>query len=205
MSWLRALKGTARSGLTIERARLEPLAALRAAAGLAIVIAAGLAFLGPGSAASAALGAFMAAIATFQRSWRPRPALALASGLTLAVSTFVGYLVGASHTGLFLALLAVWTFGAGLLWAAGPTAGTIASGNVAVMLVTVTLPTSAAQAAGHAVIIAAGGAVQALLIVLFPVRRWGAQRDALADPLRPPRPTTPAGCADPSRPSTPSP
>ncbi|MFB6477593.1 FUSC family protein [Streptomyces virginiae] len=183
MSWLRALKGTARSGLTIERARLEPLAALRAAAGLAIVIAAGLAFLGPGSAASAALGAFMAAIATFQRSWRPRPALALASGLTLAVSTFVGYLVGASHTGLFLALLAVWTFGAGLLWAAGPTAGTIASGNVAVMLVTVTLPTSAAQAAGHAVIIAAGGAVQALLIVLFPVRRWGAQRDALADAL----------------------
>ncbi|MFG2991076.1 FUSC family protein [Streptomyces sp. NPDC048257] len=183
MSWLRALKGTARSGLTIERTRLEPLVALRAAAGLAIVIAAGLAFLGPGSAASSAFGAFMAAIATFQQSWRPRPVLALASGLTLAVSTFVGYLVGASHTGLFLALLAVWTFVAGLLWAAGPTAGIIASGNVAVMLVTVTLPTSVPQAAGHAAMIAAGGVVQALLIVLFPVRRWGAQRDALADAL----------------------
>ncbi|MEU9255071.1 FUSC family protein [Streptomyces sp. NPDC048270] len=183
MSWLRALKDTARAGMTVERARLEPLVALRATAGLAIVVAAGLALLGPGSAASSAFGAFMAAIATFQKSWRPRPVLALAAGLTLAVSTFVGYLVGSSHIALFLALLAVWTFLAGLMWAAGPTAGIIASGNVAIMLVTVTLPTSVPQAAGHAAMIAAGGVVQALLIVLFPVRRWGAQRDALADAL----------------------
>uniref|UniRef100_A0AAU2JUP6 FUSC family protein n=1 Tax=Streptomyces sp. NBC_00049 TaxID=2903617 RepID=A0AAU2JUP6_9ACTN len=183
MSWPRALKDTARAGMKVERTRLEPLVALRAAAGLAIVITAGLALFGPGSAASSAFGAFMAAIATFQQSWRPRPVLALASGLTLAVSTFVGYLVGSSHTGLFLALLAAWTFLSGLLWAAGPTAGIIASGNVAVMLVTVTLPTSVPQAAGHAAMIAAGGVVQALLIVLFPVRRWGAQRDALADAL----------------------
>ncbi|MET9320890.1 FUSC family protein [Streptomyces sp. NPDC003038] len=183
MSWPRALKDTARSGMTVERARLEPLIALRAAVGLAIVIAAGLALLGPGSAASSAFGAFTAAIATFQKSWRPRPVLALASGLTLAVSTFVGYLVGSSHTALFLALLAVWTFVASLMWAAGPTAGIIASGNVAIMLVTVTLPTSVPQAAGHAAMIAAGGVVQALLIVVFPVRRWGAQRDALADAL----------------------
>ncbi|MEU9159073.1 FUSC family protein [Streptomyces sp. NPDC048424] len=183
MSWFRALKEAARSGMTVERTRLEPLVALRAAAGLAIVIGAGLALLGPGAAASSAFGAFMAAIATFQQSWRPRPGLALASGLTLAVSTFVGYLVGSSDLGLFLVLLAVWTFAASMLWAAGPTAGIIASGNVAVMLVTVTLPTSVPQAAGHAAMIAAGGVVQALLIVLFPVRRWGAQRDALADAL----------------------
>ncbi|MFJ4775569.1 FUSC family protein [Streptomyces sp. NPDC088762] len=183
MGWFRALKASARSGMAVERARLEPLVALRAAAGLALVIGAGLALLGPGSAASSAFGAFMAAIATFQQSWRPRPVLALASGLTLAVSTFVGYLVGSSHTVLFLALLAAWTFLASLLWAAGPTAGIIASGNVAIMLITVTLPTSVPQAAGHAAMIAAGGVVQALLIVLFPVRRWGAQRDALADAL----------------------
>ncbi|MEU8460579.1 FUSC family protein [Streptomyces sp. NPDC029003] len=183
MSWLRALKDTARSGVKIERARLEPLVAVRAAAGLALVIGFGLAFLGPGAAASSAFGAFTAATASFQQSWRPRPLLALASGLTLAVSTFIGYLVGSSDTGLFLLLLAVWSFAAGLLWAAGPVAGILASGNVAIMLVTVTLPTSLPQAAGHAAVIAAGGVVQALLIVLFPVRRWGAQRDALADAL----------------------
>ncbi|MFD0380395.1 FUSC family protein [Streptomyces sp. NPDC127112] len=183
MGWLRALKGTARTAMTVERQRLEPLVALRAAVGLALVIGAGLAFLGPGAAASSAFGAFMAAVATFQQSWRPRPVLALASGLTLAVSTFLGYLVGSADIGLFLPMLALWSFGAGLLWAAGPTAGMIASGNVAIMLVTVTLPTSVPQAAGHAAMIAVGGVVQALLIVLFPVRRWGAQRDALADAL----------------------
>ncbi|MFF2434766.1 FUSC family protein [Streptomyces sp. NPDC058107] len=182
MSWLRALKETARSGLKIERRRLEPLIAIRGAAGLALVIGVGLAFFGPVVAASSAFGAFQAAIATFQRSWRPRPVLALVSGASLAVSTFLGYLTG-SHVLLFIALLVLWTFVAGLAWAAGPTAGIVASSNVAIMLVTITLPTSVAEAALHGTVIAFGGVVQATLIVLFPVRRWGAQRDALADAL----------------------
>ncbi|WP_282696710.1 SigE family RNA polymerase sigma factor [Streptomyces sp. CC208A] len=182
MSWLRALRETARSGLAVERRRLSPLAAARGALGLALVIGFSLAVFGPVVAASSAFGAFQAAIATFQRSWRPRPTLALASGGSLAVSTFLGYLVG-SRTALFLALLLLWTFLSGLAWAAGPTAGLIASSNVAIMLVTVTLPTSVATAAGHAAMIFAGGAVQAALVVLLPVRPWGAQRDALADAL----------------------
>ncbi|MFE7106307.1 FUSC family protein [Streptomyces sp. NPDC057575] len=182
MSWLRALKETARSGLSIERRRLEPLIAIRGAAGLALVIGISLAFFGPVVAASSAFGAFQAAIATFQRSWRPRPVLALVSGASLAVSTFLGYLTG-SRLVLFLALLVLWTFVAGLAWAAGPTAGIIAASNVAIMLVTVTLPTSVANSAVHAAMILFGGIVQASLIVLFPVRRWGAQRDALADAL----------------------
>ncbi|MFF6775330.1 FUSC family protein [Streptomyces sp. NPDC012637] len=182
MSWLRALKETARSGLSVERRRLEPAVAGRGALGLALVVGVSLALFGPAVAASSAFGAFQAAIATFQRSYRPRPTLALASGASLAVSTFLGYLTGA-HLVLFLLLLAVWTFVAGLAWAVGPTAGIIASSNVAIMLVTVTLPTSVATAAGHAAMIAVGGLVQAVLIVLMPVRRWGAQRDALADAL----------------------
>ncbi|MGW1025126.1 FUSC family protein [Streptomyces sp. NPDC002577] len=182
MSWLRALTETSRAGLKIERARLEPLVALRGAAGLAIVIAVSAWAVGPVAAVSSAFGAFQAAIATFQRSWRPRPELALASGTTLAVTTFLGYLT-ISHQALFLALLALWAFLAGLTWAAGPTIGLIASSNVAMMVVTVTLPTSVAQAAGHALSMIVGGMVQAALIVLFPIRRWGAHRDALADAL----------------------
>ncbi|MEV6261558.1 FUSC family protein [Streptomyces sp. NPDC051784] len=182
MSWLRALRETARSGLSIERRRLEPLIALRGAAGLALVIGISFLLFGPVTAVGSAFGAFQAAIATFQRSWRPRPVLALVSGASLAVSTFVGYLT-VTHTVLFLALLMLWTFTAGMAWAAGPTGGIIAGSNVAIMLVTVTLPTSVADAALHALTIAFGGLVQAALIVLFPVRRWGAQRDALADAL----------------------
>ena len=182
MSWLRALKETARSGFTIERQRLEPFVALRGAAGLAVVVGVSLTLFGATVAVSAAFGAFQAGIATLQRSWRPRPVLALASGASLAVSTFLGYLTGARIV-LFLVLLAVWTFLAGLAWAAGPTVGIIASSNVAIMLVTVTLPTSVATAAEHAAVIATGGLVQAAMILLFPIRRWGRQRDALADAL----------------------
>ncbi|MBM7437576.1 FUSC family protein [Streptomyces sp. HB132] len=182
MSWLRALRETARSGLEIERQRLEPLIAVRGAAGLALVVGVSLALFGPVIAAGSAFGAFQAAIATFQRSWRPRPVLALVSGASLAVSTFVGY-VTVSHTVLFLALLILWTFAAGMTWAAGPTGGIIAGSNVSIMLVTITLPTSVLDAAAHAAMMAFGGLVQAALIVLFPVRRWGAQRDALADAL----------------------
>jgi uncharacterized membrane protein YccC len=177
MTWLRSLKATARSGLKVERRRLEPLVALRGA-----VVGVSLAAFGPAVAVSSAFGAFQAAVATFQRSWRPRPTLALASGVSLAVSTFLGYLT-AAHLVPFLALLTVWTFLAGLAWVAGPTAGVIASSNVAIMLVTVTLPTSVAAAAGHALVIAAGGLVQAALIVAVPLRRWGPHRDALAGAL----------------------
>ncbi|EFG07505.1 Putative integral membrane protein [Streptomyces clavuligerus] len=182
MTWLRALKETARAGLTVERRRLEPLVALRGAAGLAVVVGGALALFGPVVAVSSAFGAFQAAIATYQRTWRPRPLLALASGTSLAVSTFVGYLAAGSLP-LFVLVLAAWTFASGLAWALGPTVGVIAASNVAIMLVTVTLPTSVATAAGHAAVIAVGGGVQALLVLLFPVRRWGAQRDALADAL----------------------
>ncbi|MFI5662750.1 FUSC family protein [Streptomyces sp. NPDC051684] len=182
MSWFRALKVTTRSGLTVERKRLEPLIALRGAAGLAIVIAVSLSLFGPAVAAGSAFGAYQAAIATFQRSWRPRPELALASGASLGISTFLGYLTG-SHLVFFLPLLALWTYLAGLAWAAGPTIGIMASSNVAMMLVTITLPTTIAEAAGHAAMMVFGGLVQAALVILFPVRRWGAHRDALADAL----------------------
>ncbi|CAG7658356.1 FUSC family protein [Actinacidiphila bryophytorum] len=180
MTWLRALRETARSGLRVERPRLEPLVALRAAGGVAIVVGLALWLWSPPVAASSAFGAFAAGMATFQRSWRPRPVLALAAGAGLAVSTFLGYLA-ASHVVFFVLLLAVWAFAAGMAWALGPTTGTVASLTVAVMLVTVTLPTSVLSSLQHAALVGLGALVQAALIVVFPIRRWGAQRDALAD------------------------
>ncbi|MFI2454438.1 FUSC family protein [Streptomyces sp. NPDC019539] len=180
MTWLRALREILRTGLAIERKRLEPLVAIRAAAGVAIVLGLSLWLVSPAYAASSALGAFSAGTATFQRSWRPRKVIALAAGAGLAVSTFLGY-VAAGNVVTFLLLLALWSFLAGMAWAAGPTAGIVSTATVAAMLVTITLPGSVGQALEHAVVIFLGGAVQATLILLFPVRRWGAHRDALAD------------------------
>lgn len=182
MTWTSALKQTARAGLTVERAKLTPLIAVRGAAGVAIVIGLCLWLGSPTLAVSAAFGAFSAAIATFQRSWRPRPLLALVVAAGLSVSTFLGYLA-AAHIVLFVLLLAGWTLLAGLCWAVGPVSGLIGTQTVAVMLVTVTLPTSVLGALEHAALISLGGLVQAALIVVFPIRPWGAQRDALADAL----------------------
>ncbi|MGW0148844.1 FUSC family protein [Streptomyces sp. NPDC003333] len=182
MSWLRAFGDVLRSGLTVEETRLEPLLALRAAAGVALVIGPTLWLVSPAYAASAALGAYSAGGATFQRSWRPRKVVALGAGAGLAVSTFVGYLA-AGRLVTFLPLLALWAFVAGMAWAVGSTAGIVAATTVGSMLVTVTLPTSVGRALEHAGVIALGGVAQAVLILLFPVRRWGAHRDALADAL----------------------
>lgn len=182
VTWLRALREVVRSGLTIEETRLEPLLALRTAVGVAIVIGPALWLASPAYAASAALGAYSAGAATFQRTWRPRKVIALGAGVGLALSTFLGYLA-AGRLATFLPLLAVWAFAAGMAWAVGSTAGIVAATTVGSMLVTVTLPTSVGRALEHAGIIALGGVAQALLILLFPIRRWGAHRDALADAL----------------------
>ncbi|MEU1622965.1 FUSC family protein [Streptomyces sp. NPDC005722] len=182
MTWLRAFGDVVRSGLTIEETRLEPLLALRTAAGVAIVVGPALWLASPAYAASAALGAYSAGGATFQRTWRPRKVIALGAGAGLALSTFVGYLA-AGRLVTFLPLLAVWAFLAGMAWAVGSTAGIVAATTVGSMLVTITLPTSVGRALEHAGIIALGGVAQAALILLFPIRRWGAHRDALADAL----------------------
>ncbi|GAB2784824.1 FUSC family protein [Streptomyces daliensis] len=182
MPWLRAIKETARSGLTIERASLTPLIALRGAVGVAVVIGLALALGSAQLAVSSAFGAFASGVATFQRSWRPRPVLALAAAAGLAASTFLGYLL-APWPPAFVVLLAVWAFAAGMAWGVGPTSGVVAALTIAVMLVTVTLPTTVLGALAHAGLIAVGGVVQATLIVLFPVRPWGERRDTLADAL----------------------
>ncbi|MFG2137272.1 FUSC family protein [Streptomyces sp. NPDC048650] len=182
MTWPRALKQTARSGLTIERAKLTPVIAVRGAAGVAVVIGLCLWRGDPALAVSSAFGAFASGLVTFQRSMRPRPVLALAVAGGLALSTFLGYLA-AAHLVLFVALLAGWTVLAGMAWAIGPVSGLAGTQTVAIMLVTVTLPTSVLGALQHAALIFFGSLVQATLIVVLPVRPWGVQRDALADAL----------------------
>ncbi|MYT28188.1 MULTISPECIES: FUSC family protein [unclassified Streptomyces] len=182
MTWSRALKEAARSGLTIERTKLTPVIAIRGTAGVALVIGLCLWRGTPALAVSSAFGAFSSGIVTFQRSMRPRPVLALVVAGALAVSTFLGYLA-AAHLLAFVLLLTGWTFVAGMAWAIGPVSGLIGTQTVAIMLITVTLPTSVLGALEHAALIAFGGLVQAVLIVVFPVRPWGVQRDALADAL----------------------
>ncbi|GAA2134283.1 hypothetical protein GCM10009760_11400 [Kitasatospora kazusensis] len=180
MSWLAALRGTVRTGLTLDRTVSSPKRALRGALAVGLVVFPTLALAGPALATSAAMGAFIAGTATFQRSFRPRVSLAVAAGLALGVSSFLGYLA-VGVPGAFPVLLAVWAFAAGLAWAIGPSAGVLASTTVSVMLVVVQLPVSVPTALGHGLVCALGGAVQALVVTVWPIESWRAQRDALAD------------------------
>ncbi len=180
MSWFAALRDTARTGLTVDRALTDPKRAVRGAVAVALVLFPTLALFDARLATSAAMGAFIAGTATFQRSFRPRATLAVAAGIGLGVSTFLGYLAVGVPGG-FPVLLAVWVFGAGLAWATGPTAGVVAANTVSVMLIVVQLPVSPLTALGHGLVCALGGAVQALVITVWPIGSWTAQREALAD------------------------
>ncbi|KJK57857.1 FUSC family protein [Saccharothrix sp. ST-888] len=180
MSWSAALRDTVRTGLTVDRALSNPRRAVRGALGAALVVFPTLALGGPGLATSGAMGAFIAGTATFQRSFRPRVSLAVAAGVGLGVSTFLGYLA-AGVPGAFPVLLALWAFAAGMAWSVGPSGGVVASTTVSVMLVVVQLPVSVPAALGHGLICALGGAAQALAVTLWPIESWRAQRDALAD------------------------
>ena len=180
MSWFAALRDTTRAGLTLDRALTDPKRAVRGAVAVGAVLFPTLAISGPSLATSAAMGAFIAGTATFQRSFRPRPTIAAAAGAGLGVSTFLGYLA-VGVPGAFSVLLACWAFAAGLMWAIGPTAGVVAANTVSVMLVVVQLPVSVPAALGHGLICAVGGGVQALVITLWPIGSWTVQREALAD------------------------
>ncbi|KIX78894.1 membrane protein, partial [Streptomyces sp. MBRL 10] len=181
VTWLRALREVVRSGLTIEEARLEPLLALRTAVGVALVIGPALWLASPAYAASAALGAYSAGAATFQRTWRPRKVIALGAGVGLALGTFLGYLAA----GRLATFLTAGRMGLRRRDGVGRRIdrrdrrgddGRQHAGDRHPA-------TSIGQALEHAGIIALGGVAQALLILLFPIRRWGAHRDALADAL----------------------
>ncbi|RKE20340.1 FUSC family protein [Streptomyces sp. TLI_171] len=180
MSWFTALRDTAKAGLTVDRSLTNPKRALRGAVAAALVVFPTLAVFGPAQATSAAMGGFIAGTATFQRSFRPRASLALAAAAGLGLSTFLGY-VAVGIPGAFPVLLAVWAFGAGLAWAIGPTSGVVAANTLAVMMVVVQLPVSVPTAIEHGLLCSVGGAVQALVITVWPIDSWRAQRDALAD------------------------
>ncbi|MFE4975581.1 FUSC family protein [Kitasatospora sp. NPDC056651] len=180
MSWFAALRDTARTGLTLDRALTDPKRAVRGAVAVAVVLFPTLAIGGVALGTSAAMGAFIAGSATFQRSFRPRASLAVAAGVGLGASTFLGYLA-AGVPGLFPVLLAVWAFGAGLAWAIGPTAGVVATNTVSVMLIVVQLPVSVGTALSHGLVASLGGVVQAVVITVWPIGSWTAQREALAD------------------------
>jgi len=157
---------------------------LRIATGVAIPIAVGLALGRPATAVVATVGALSGGFASLRGAYRTR---ALAVGLTaagMAVSTFVGALAG-HVAGVVVALVALWGFGAGIVSALGAGATVIGIQAVVALLVVSQYPMTVEGAAQRAGVVLGGAAIQLLLVTAsWPLRRYPAERAALASAYR---------------------
>lgn len=111
---------------------------------------------------------------------RGRVPLILGVSFTMGAATLAGSLA-ALYTVAFVCLVVLWSFGAGMLWAVGPSAGLIAAAGSALLVGAAAVPLSIAGTVGAAGLSVAGGLVQALLVAVWPGRRWRVQREAMAD------------------------
>jgi len=84
----------------------------------------------------------------------------------------------------FLCVVAVWCFAAGMQWALGGKPGLVAAAAMGLLVVSPPIAPSLTAVVFSTLLTVAAGCVQAVLIAVFPPRRWRAQRDALTRAYR---------------------
>ena len=168
-----------RETLALDRSRLDARNGLRTALGVALPLLLGIAVDRPLDGAVAAGGAFFAGFAVFAGGYRTRVASVLWASAGLAVSTFAGAAVG-DVLWLLALTVAVWGFAAGMATSLGLAASIVGTQSVVGLLVITQYPMPLEDAAGRAALVAAGGLLQALLVVSgWPLRRTPVERRAL--------------------------
>jgi uncharacterized membrane protein YccC len=150
----------------------------------AFAVAAVALYWGSGTSAMWATGAAAVAGATaMQGSPGARLPVLVVVSLEMGVAVLLGALTSAYST-IFVGVVAVWCFAAGMHWALGANAGLAAAAASALLVIA---PPSAPSVAGVVLSTAltiAAGLVQAALVAVWPPQRWRAQRDALARAYR---------------------
>lgn len=131
------------------------------------------------SAALVAGGAAAIAGATaLQDSPRGRTPLVVWVSFGMGAAVLAGA-VTTSHPAVFVAVVTVWCFAAGMLWALGANAGLIAAASTALLVTSAHGSASVGQALAWAGLAVAGGLVQAALVAVWPGPRWHVQRLAV--------------------------
>lgn len=148
----------------------------RSLLGVLIVSAIGLEWVSPGAALAAGGSAAIAGAVALQDSPHDRTPLVVAVSVAMGVAVLFGTL-SASITLVFVVVVALWCFAAGMIWALGANAGLVAAAASA-LLVTA-MPGSISDAFEAAGLALAGGFGQVLLVAIWPRRRWRAQKEAL--------------------------
>ncbi|RKS67979.1 putative membrane protein YccC [Motilibacter peucedani] len=164
----------------VDRSLLLPGAAVRAAVGVAVVLVVGVAAGSPASAVAAAAGAFSVGIASIQGAYRSRVQATVATSIAMALSTLVGAFV-VRWEPLAVGTVAVWAFAAGMATAFGPP-GTVVGLQAAVaLLIAGDFAMTAREAVTRSLLVLAGGLLQtALVVAVWPLRSYAAERRAVA-------------------------
>ena len=169
--------GTSRK---VDWSQFEGPAALRCTVGVAVPLLAGV--LGGQRTAGVfgAVGAVSVGFGSFQGVYRSRATIMLTAAAGMALSVFVGSLAGGSTLAAIVAAGA-WGFGSGLLVSLGPGASYVGLQSAVAVLVASGFPSDTGTALARLAAVLAGGAIQTLLVVvLWPLRRFPAERRALA-------------------------
>ncbi|MBS1855944.1 MAG: FUSC family protein [Acidobacteria bacterium] len=160
--------------------QLAPWLALRNTLGVAIALGAGLALHNLGGGILAATGALDTAFSDGTDPYPHRARRMLTAAAFVALAVFAGRVAGANH-GLAVTLEAVCGFAAGMMVAAGETAGNIGSIALVTLIVYAAQAAPPGRAAVSGLLVFAGGVMQTLLSVAFwPVRRFRPEARALA-------------------------
>lgn len=156
-------------------------AVARSLLGVLVLTAAALLWGPVGAATStAAAGAIAGAIA-LQDNPLGRIPIVFAVSVELGIAVLAGGLT-AGYSIVFVIVIALWCFFAGMQWAVGAPAGLVAGASG--LLLVIQHPQPALAALASALFAVAAGLTQTALIVVWPPRRWRLEREALAKVYR---------------------
>jgi uncharacterized membrane protein YccC len=128
-------------------------------------------------------GGVIAGVIALQRSPGGRVPLVVTASVELALVVLLAVLSG-SHSEVFVIVVGLWCFAAGMQWSLGANAGLVASAASALLVIApVTAPTLADILLAP-ILVLTSGLLQAALIAVRPPRRWRTQREGLTRAYR---------------------
>lgn len=176
-----SLAAALRSALHIDRSKVGLDVGLRAALGVGLTLVVGYASGHTLAGVTASIGALSGGFASHQGTYRSRAAVVMVATLAMAGAAFVGATVG-HLLGADIVIAGFLGFCAGMLVALGAPAMVIGIQAVVGLVVFSQFQFHPAQAASSAGFIVLGGALQAVLVaLLWPLRRFPAERRTLGD------------------------
>lgn len=170
-----------RGVLHYESAKVAPWLALRNAVGVGLPLAVGVAAGHATSGLIAASGALNVAFSDGSDPYLDRGRRMLSASVFCALAVAAGGMCGRNHA-LTVLLTAACAFAAGMMVALGTAATDIANVTLVVLVVYSAQSMTAEQAAASGLAALGGGLLQTVLaLALWPFRRYGPERRALAD------------------------